>query len=61
MIDLYIETRLAYVDGKLHSLTAIGRLQRDKTFIAECELTGRDPAHMAPLVVRGPWTRELVK
>lgn len=63
MIDLYIETRLAYIAGALHTLTAIGRLARDRTFISECDLT-HGPGNVdicAGHVVRGPWLKRRVK
>lgn len=63
MIDIYIETRADYIAGKMHTLTAIARLSRDRTFIAECDLT-HGPGHVALCaghVVRGPWLKRRVE
>lgn len=60
--DIYTDTRAAYMAGRLHSVAAIGKLSRDRDFIAECDLT-HGPGHVALCaghVVRGPWLKELV-
>lgn len=62
MKDLYLDTRDAYIEGRLHSLVAIARLSKDRTFLAESELKhgpGNAPI-CASAVVLGPWRKRLV-
>ncbi len=61
--DIYTDTRADYVAGRLHSVTAMGQLARDRDFIAECDLT-HGPGHVALCarhVVLGPWREALAK
>lgn len=61
--DAYLDTRDAYIAGRLHSLVAIARLAKDRTFLAEAELR-HGPGHVAICahhVVLGPWRRLMVE
>jgi len=62
MRDIYLDTRDAYIEGKLHTLTAIALLATDRTFLAESELAhgpGNAPI-CAHHVVLGPWLKRRV-
>jgi hypothetical protein len=59
--DAYLQAERLFVAGIIPVSQAIGMMLSDCTYIAECELSGKDARLYAEAIVRNTWARRLLE
>ncbi|MGY3589381.1 hypothetical protein [Bradyrhizobium sp. USDA 4350] len=57
----YITAEQAFTAGRITVAQAVAMICRDREYIAECELTGKDKSRNAETIVRDIWAPVLVR